>query len=233
MSVHAKLLKAQQSVEAVVKQGTNTEQKYKYALAADVVGVSRKALHDAELVSAVADARVTHRQEFTTKSGTKGLHVEAKIRLRVTDPESGESVEFSAAGAGADYGGGDKAVLKAQTGATKYAYANALALPFADHDPERDLPGEAGRAPKVEREERIDKDKVREVASLLAKAREAGLEFDRLALMFGAAGAESPAIDRKDSREKAVRALTDEQAEQLLSALDAWLADQGGAGDGS
>lgn len=217
----AKLLDAQQSVEAVVKQGQNTDQNYRYAMAADVLGVCRAALHAQGLVPAITHVVVTDRREFTTKSGTKGLEVEVTVLLTITDCESGESTTFGASGAGSDYGGGDKAVLKGQTGATKYAYANALALPFADHDPERDLPGEAGRAPKQQREQRIDKDKIREVAKLMAESREHGVGFERLCVVFTAAGAEAPAIDRKDSREKAVRALTDPQADHILNSLDA------------
>lgn len=220
MSVHAKLLTAQQSVAAVVKRGKNTDQNYTYAMAADVIDVARKALHDAGLYPTVTQVEVTSRRPFTSKKGTEGLHVEVAVKLQITDPESKTSLDFIAFGAGADYGGGDKSVLKAQTAATKYAYANALALPFADHDPEKDVIGEAGRLPEQKADpstalpdERVDE---------LAKAYKAsGFTFERLCTAIGAAGGDAPKINRKDSIRKAVASLTVEQADKLHNILDA------------
>lgn len=215
-----KLLKAQESVAAVVKRGQNTEQRYSYATAADVIDVSRKALHGAGLVSAITDVDVTARRPFETKNKTKGLHVEVAVKLVVIDPDSDQEQAFIAVGAGADYGGGDKAPLKAQTAATKYAYANALALPFADHDPEKDVAGEPGRLPeqKPDPEKALSEERVKEI---LAAVKSAELGFSDLTTLMGAAGAEGPAIKRKDSIRKAIASMTEQQAEFFLSALDA------------
>lgn len=225
VSVHVKLLDAQRSVDAVVKRGQNTEQRYSYATAADVIGVCRKALHDAGLYSAVTATKVTERQEFVTQKGTKGLHVEVRVTLWIRDPEainnlkpnSPGAVAFEARGAGADYGGGDKAVLKAQTAATKYAYANALALPFADHDPEKDT-GEPGRLPeqKADPKKALPEEKVEEIGKLL---KDSSIGFDRLCLIFGSIGANAPKVKRKDSIRKAVAELTEAQATQLENVL--------------
>lgn len=215
-----KLLAAQRSVDAVVKRGRNTDQNYQYATAADVIQVSRQALHEAGLFPAIGDVTITNRREFTTKNGTKGLHVEVGVVLRVTDPESGESLEFPAIGAGADYGGGDKAALKGQTAATKYAYAGALALPFADFEPEKDVQGEAGRLPeqKADPEASLPDE---EVAALAKLYKASGYTFERLCTAIGSVGGDAPKINRKDSIRKAVASLSTEQAAKLGNVLDA------------
>lgn len=227
MSVHEKLLAAQQSVEAVVKRGHNTDQNYQYATAADVIAVCRQALHDAGLAPAIKQVKTKERHDFTTSKGTKGLYVEVKVVLWIVDPESpsgplsgGTSVlTFEATGAGADYGGGDKAILKAQTAATKYVYANALALPFADHDPEKDVGNEPGRLPeqKVDPEKALPDEKVDELVKLL---KDSGMGFEKLCLTLGAIGADAPKIKRKDSIRKALASLTEAQAEQFAGLVD-------------
>lgn len=216
MPVHAKLLEAQQSVDAVVKQGHNSEQNYNYATAADVIAVCRKSLHDAGLVPAIEASVTTERHDFKTKKGTEGLYVEVKVNLKITDPEDESFAIFNATGAGADYGGGDKAPLKAQTAATKYVYANALALPFADHDPEKDVAGEPARPPAGTKPEMIDADRTTAIGKAISAA---ALPFETLCNVFGAAGADAPKIDRGDSKYKAVRAMTPEQADKFEAKL--------------
>lgn len=227
MSVHAKLLEAQKSVEAVVKRGKNTQQKYDYAMASDVVGVCRKALHDAGLASAVTKVEDVEQREVSSKSGTGGVYAQVKVTLHVFDAEGHGGPDenfirqqifaFEGVGAGIDYPG-DKAIYKAQTGATKYAYANALALPFADHDPEKDVPGEAGRVPVAKPEPTdLPDEKVDEVGKAV---KDAGVGFDRLCQLLTAVGADAPKIKRRDSIRKALASLTEEQAENVLNKLD-------------
>lgn len=220
MSVHAKLLNAQQSVEAVVKRGVNTQQNYKYVQASDVIEVARKALHEQGLSASVADVFSIERERFVLKKGTEGLYVHLNVALRVSDPESGTHAEFIAAGGGADYGGGDKAILKAQTAATKYAYANALALPFADFDPEKDSMQEPGRLPeqKADPDTALPDERVAEIAKAYKAS---GFDFDRLCVAIGGVGGDSPKINRKDSIRKAVATLSSEQADKLENLLDA------------
>lgn len=219
MSVHEKLLKAQQSVDAVVKRGNNTQQNYTYAQASDVIAVCRKALHEAGLFSAISSASPIERRSFTSSKGAEGLYVEVRVSLEVND-EEGDKLLFSAVGAGADYGGGDKAILKAQTAATKYAYSNALALPFADHDPEKDVAGEPGRLPeqKADPEKALPEAKVEELGKLLTESK---ISYDRLCLVLGGMGADAPKAKRKDSIRKALAELTEAQAKQLETLLTA------------
>lgn len=219
MSVHAKLLEAQRSVDAVVKRGVNEAQRYKYAMAADVVGVCRKALHGAGLVGAIDRVMDRDSRAVTTDKGRNAVYAEVVVELRITDPETGESVYFDAVGAGHDQPG-DKALLKATTAATKYAYSNALALPFADHDPERDVPGEAGRLPeqKADPQTALPDEEVDAIAKLYGAS---GFSFDRLSVAIGSVGGEAPKINRKDSIRKAVASLSAEQAAKLGNILDA------------
>lgn len=225
MSAAEKLLKAQQSVEAVVKKGFNKDKNYTYATAADVIAVCRQALHGARLVSAITNATTIERRAFTSSKGNSGLYVEARVTLLITDPDD-KPLRFEATGAGADYGGGDKAVLKAQTAATKYAYANALALPFADHDPEKDVGGEPGRLPeqKADPEKALSDERVAEIGKAIKDSK---VTFPGLCLLFGSVGANAPAIKRKDSIHKAVGELTENQAGELVRLLG-----EGGSKDG-
>lgn len=220
--IAAKLLNAQRSVDAVVKRGRNVDQNYAYATAADVIQVSRQALHDAGLLGAIHSVEITNRRPFTSRKGAEGLHVEVGVELRIIDPESPDNsaLDFPAIGAGADYGGGDKAALKAQTAATKYAYANALALPFADFEPEKDVAGEAGRLPeqKADPTTALPDEDVTELAKLFG---ESGFDFNRLCVAIGSVGAEAPKINRRDSIRKSVASLTPEQAIKLGNILDA------------
>lgn len=231
-SLATKLLEAQQSVDAVVKRGQNkgTGQGYNYATAADVIEVSRKALHDAGLIGFIREVQILDNRPITSGKGTAGMFAQVGVTLIIADaanpglPEGprengGSGIGFTALGAGIDYPG-DKAVYKAQTGATKYAYANALALPFADHDPEKDVGNEPGRLPeqKPEPGKALPDEKVDEIAKAV-KASKIG--FSDLSLLLGAVGADAPKAKRKDSIRKALAELTEERAEQFLAALEA------------
>lgn len=224
VGIDAKLLAAQMSVEGVVKKGWNEDKSYHYATASDVVEVARGALHEVGLFSAIADVHGIEREAISARSGSGGFYVELLVTLRITDAASGEVREFVGAGAGADYGGGDKAILKATTAATKYAYGSALALPFLDADPERDAPGTAARVPAQtpDPERGIDDDSIRKIATAYKAS---GIDFPRLCAVIGGVGGEAPKINRRDSIRKAVAELSPEQGEQILSTLDALAAE--------
>ncbi|MBA2714692.1 MAG: ERF family protein [Rubrobacteraceae bacterium] len=230
MSLTPKLLTAQQSVSAVVKRGKNTGtgSGYNYATAADVIEVSRNALHEAGLVGFIEDTAMLAREPITSNKGTAGMYAQVMVTLRIMEAEGlspgdefirAAELRFTASGAGTDYPG-DKAVYKAQTGATKYAYANALALPFADHDPEKDVLGEAGRLPKQQADPATALPDER-VAEIAKSYKASGFTFERLSLAIGAVGGDSPKMNRKDSIRKAVASLTPEQADKLHNVLDA------------
>lgn len=131
----AKLLVAQTAATAVEKKGRNQSQNYDYARAEDVIAEAQEALHGADLVGYMRPGGVDA-TEITSSSGNAGLFVTLLAELVIADPDSGEVFEIPARGTGVDYPG-DKAYYKALTGASKYAYASVLGIPFGD-DPENE-----------------------------------------------------------------------------------------------
>lgn len=221
----AKLLEAQRGVEGVVRRGRNADQGYDYVTASDVVTVARKAFHDAGLVAAIGDVRVDTIEPFTSDRGKRGVFASLLVALQIFDPdgpEPGAFLEFTAAGTGADYGAGDKAILKAQTAATKYVYCFALALPFVDADPERDVPGEAGRIP----EQTPDPSKSlppERIAQILEAVKFAGIKYPTLCLLLGSVGADAPKAQRRDAIQTAIAELSPDQADAVLDKLPAFV----------
>ncbi len=132
-----KLAKAQEAAKAVEKKGRNKEQGYDFVRAVDVVAIAREALHGAGLFATFTIGEPILR-EVTSKSGTGGLFVSLTGTLAVYDSENGDGAfaVVTTPGTGIDYPG-DKAVYKAITGASKYAHALVLDLPFGE-DPEQD-----------------------------------------------------------------------------------------------
>ena len=68
-----------------------------------------------------------------------------RVTITLVDVESGESIILSGLGSGQD--SGDKAVMKAQTAAIKYAYLMSLAISTND-DPEADVKTDEGSGEK-------------------------------------------------------------------------------------
>lgn len=124
----------------------------------------------------------------------------------------------------------------AQTRATSKALASALrfivTLAGYEGTPAEEaqagVPSGGGQKQKAEQAEPVETigdEAVQQLGELMGKAKQLGLSFEQLSLMFGAAGADAPSIDRGDSKAKAVRALTSEQADHLFNAVDAFIAD--------
>lgn len=139
----SKLLLAQVAAGNVPKRGHNQKQNYDYVRAEDVIDHASKALHEAGLICSMTFGEPSVR-EIQSQRGGAGLLVVLPATLRIVDPDSGESYETDANGMGSDYPG-DKAIYKAQTGATKYAYAAALGIGFGD-DPEDETPARTATA---------------------------------------------------------------------------------------
>jgi hypothetical protein len=118
----------------VQKGGQNLFHKYNYAAAADVLEKVSKALHSEGLVS-WTESEIHDWREKTTKSGSLDNLVTVRTRLHIVDPDSGQEVVTVAFGSGQD--AGDKAVMKAQTAALKYAWLMTLNISTGD-DPEAD-----------------------------------------------------------------------------------------------
>lgn len=125
-AIAAKLIKIMKDCAYVQKTGYNEFHKYKYAKAADVLEKANESMVENGVCSFVfpeiislPDAKVTT----------------VRVTVNLFDVESGETMQLVGIGSGADTG--DKAVMKAQTAALKYAWMMSLNIATGD-DPEAD-----------------------------------------------------------------------------------------------
>lgn len=130
MGIAQKLCAASKACGYVQKDGANNFHKYRFVSAANILGHVNAALEAAGL--AVVDTL----PEIVSETGAgKDRVVTARMTLTVADTESGERATFRGLGSGMD--SGDKAVMKAVTAATKYAWMGAFSISTGD-DPEAD-----------------------------------------------------------------------------------------------
>jgi hypothetical protein len=126
-----KLAEVAREVAYVQKDATNSFQKYKYASAEAVLRKVNEALTSRNIaLSTTAELIQYHNGEGKAPS----VAIVA-ITLRFIDGDTSEVIAAQGLGQGADKG--DKAVMKANTAALKYAYANAFTISWGD-DPEAD-----------------------------------------------------------------------------------------------
>jgi hypothetical protein len=133
-AIAAKMVKAMASMDAVEKGGKNEKQGYKYVRAVDVANEVRKALISNGIAFSynVAEERMWERP---TASGGMMYFCSIKVVAQFIDQDSGELLEGSAIGWGAD--SLDKAPYKAMTGALKYVLRMNGIIPD-ESDPEND-----------------------------------------------------------------------------------------------
>ena len=86
-------------------------------------------------IASVVIPEVASMVDITNLKGNTEHLVTVNVQIKLIDSESGESVNFFGIGSGQD--AGDKAVMKAQTAAIKYAYMLSLCIATGD-DPEAD-----------------------------------------------------------------------------------------------
>ena len=145
--IAAKLVKVMDACSSVKKNGVNDFHHYKYATSADVLEKVNAALVSCNLASVVS-AEVLDTCDVVNNKGNTEHLATVKVYVTLIDAESGESIELSGIGSGQD--SGDKAVMKAQVSAIKYAYMTTLAMSTND-DPEADGKtdeGSSGTVPK-------------------------------------------------------------------------------------
>lgn len=133
-SLWEKLIEVAAQCSYVQKGGTNIFHKYNYATAADVFEKVSHALYAVGLAS-WTETSIHDWREKATKSGSIDNLVTVQVKLHVVNPESKEEVVTVSYGSGMD--NGDKAVMKAQTAALKYAWMMMLNISTGD-DPEGD-----------------------------------------------------------------------------------------------
>jgi hypothetical protein len=114
----------------VQKDGSNTHFRYRFVSAANVLG------HVNDALAAAGLAVVGTLPQVVSVEGTgKDRIVTVSMTVTVADTESPERASFVGLGSGMDTG--DKAVMKAQTAALKYAWLGAFSISTGD-DPEAD-----------------------------------------------------------------------------------------------
>ena len=132
--IAGKIVKIMEECSVVKKNGTNDFHHYKYTTSADVLEKVNAALVKNKVASIVLPEVIDSNDVVTGRGNTEHL-VTVKVTITLIDTESGESIQIAGTGSGQD--GGDKAVMKAQTAAIKYAYLLSLAISTND-DPEAD-----------------------------------------------------------------------------------------------
>lgn len=118
----------------IAKNGLNSYHQYKYATAEDVLLKVNSALTKNKIASVVIPEIASMVDVINLKRNTEHL-VTVNVQIKLIDSESGECVDLFGIGSGQD--AGDKAVMKAQTAAIKYAYMMSLCIATGD-DPEAD-----------------------------------------------------------------------------------------------
>ena len=130
-----KLVNVMNECSHIVKNGLNSYHQYKYATAEDVLLKVNEALTKNKIASVVIP-EVASMVDVTNLKGNTEHLATVNVQIKLIDSESGESVDFFGIGSGQD--AGDKAVMKAQTAAIKYAYMLSLCIATGD-DPEADI----------------------------------------------------------------------------------------------
>lgn len=146
-SLKQKLSRLAEQCAYVRKEGRNEFHKYNYATAAQIFEKVNEGLQDHGLVSMPYFAI----HEITTRANSKGgteTLATVECTLRIEDLDGEKAVTTRAYGAGMD--NGDKAIMKAQTAALKYAWIMLLNISTGD-DPEADSNVDARMAGKTKK----------------------------------------------------------------------------------
>ena len=129
-----KLVTVMNECSHVAKNGINSFHNYKYATAEDVLQKVNESLTKNRLASIVCSTLESMVDVTDLKGNTEHLAT-VSVQVHIIDSDSGESVDLFGIGSGQD--AGDKAVMKAQTAAIKYAFMLSLCTATGD-DPEAD-----------------------------------------------------------------------------------------------
>jgi hypothetical protein len=137
LSLARKLAEVMGAVNHVPKNGSNNFHNYKYATEADIVAAVRKEMAS-RLIILIPSVVKTEWSKVARRQGGEDRLCTLTMKFTIHDGESGEEMSFDMVGEGQDPG--DKAVYKAETGATKYALLKLFLIPTGD-DPEHDEKG--------------------------------------------------------------------------------------------
>lgn len=119
----------------IPKLGKNTQQRYDYATAEDIITTVRAVLVEHGVVLLASCQQVTHEEIGKTRQGATMRLTTAYIQYTLIDVDTGTSITLAMPGTGTDTG--DKGLYKAVTGSLKYFLRDTFQLAFGD-DPEQD-----------------------------------------------------------------------------------------------
>ena len=150
-----KLVAVMSECSHVCKNGLNSYHQYKYATAEDVLCKVNEALTKNKLASVVTPA-LDSVVDVVNLKGNKEHLATISVKIELIDADSGESIVLQGFGSGQD--AGDKAIMKAQTAAIKYAYMMSLCIATGD-DPEADGKTDEGAIGKATVQKQVVKQK--------------------------------------------------------------------------
>lgn len=133
-SLSLKLVRVMEECRYIQKDAHNDHDQYNYASAAAVLEKVNNALVK-QGIATITRSKVLNSWERVTSKGNVVYYKEVEVEITLIDTETGEELVISGIGCGMDVG--DKAVMKAQTAAIKYAWLMSLQISTGD-DPEAD-----------------------------------------------------------------------------------------------
>lgn len=133
MAIGEKIIEVMRACRYMSKDATNPTVGYKYLSAEKMFGKINEELTSRGLYTQTSSKLVDVREVETGNGREKFAVVETTVTI--TDADSGEQVTFTGLGSGQD--AGDKAIMKGNTAALKYAYIGGLCIAMSD-DPEAD-----------------------------------------------------------------------------------------------
>lgn len=134
MKIGEKITAVMEACRHMPKDAENSFQHYRYTTAAGMFARINEAMTSQGLYTQV-EMTLLDLRDVTTSKGNSEKHAVVSAKITVTDSETGESVTFTGLGSGQD--AGDKAIMKGNTAALKYAYIGGLCIAMSD-DPESD-----------------------------------------------------------------------------------------------
>ena len=220
--IAAKLTKIMQACSYVQKTGYNDFHKYKYATAADVLEKANESMVQNNVASIVRPELIEFRDVQNARGATEHLAT-VKTTITLIDNDSGETLELIGMGSGQD--SSDKAVMKAQTAALKYAYMMSLNISTGD-DPEADTP----EKPKNDKPEQRKSEPQKPPAQTPAPQMATEAQRKKIDELRNACGWSTDDIKAEIAltyKVKSSRELTLQQAKQMIDRLETALAEKG------
>ncbi len=118
----------------VGKNGINEYHRYKYVKASDITAILAEKLV-LQKIASIVEPQVLESKDIPNSKGGIDHLVTVQTDVLLIDVDSGETIKITGLGSGQDTG--DKAIMKAQTAALKYAYMMSFNIATND-DPEAD-----------------------------------------------------------------------------------------------